>query len=89
MNQVETLAQMVARLDDEFSRTKPVMTFTALLPISVTFETFRSAIEAWSVENNYYIGDVRYRTQPKLDAVKIVIGVATTGDIYRNKYDYE
>lgn len=85
----ETLAQMIARLDEYFLENKPVCTFTALIPNTVTYETFRSAVEEWATTHKAYIGDVRYRIQPKLDSYKIVIGVASNGDIYRNRHYYE
>jgi hypothetical protein len=81
---VETLAQMVARLDDEVEGINNVYLFTAYLPRSIAYDNISNEIHTLAEAKGVYVGDIKWVAQDATTA-KLLIGLGKT---QRGYYEY-
>lgn len=85
MKTMETLAQVVARLDDVIDGMDSVATLSAIIPRKTAFDLVSDAIESAAESRGVYVGDKSWSVIDDTTA-KLVVGLGKDGVTYAKYY---
>lgn len=85
MQTMETLAQVVARLDDVIDNMDGVATLSAVVPRKIAFDLISNAVEGAAEERGVYVGDKSWYVVDDTTA-KLVVGIGKDSVTYAKYY---